>query len=148
MTLIHERVSLAQQGKNETVICKMKSGWLVLGDVQFLEGYCVLLADPVVESLNSLDSEQRIDFLNDMSIVGDALLAVTDCYLINYEILGNTETALHAHIFPRYKNETEERRKKPVWFYDWQNAPKFNKEKHGELMQKIKSYLEKNIITK
>jgi len=60
--------------------------------------------------------------------------------------LGNTETALHAHIFPRYKDEIEERRKNPVWFYDWQNAPKFDKEKYKELMKKIKVYLKKEDV--
>jgi hypothetical protein len=28
----------------------MRSGWLVIGDVQPLPGYCLLLADPVVEA--------------------------------------------------------------------------------------------------
>jgi len=42
--LIVERVELARRGQNQYVICRMKSGWLVVGDVQPLAGYCVLLA--------------------------------------------------------------------------------------------------------
>lgn len=36
---------------------------------------------------------------------------------INYEILGNGLPCLHAHVFPRYAWEPEERRKGPVWLY-------------------------------
>ena len=42
----------------------------------------------------------RKTFFYEMSLVGDALLSVTDAVRINYEMLGNLEPALHAHIFP------------------------------------------------
>lgn len=45
---------MARAGTNPYVICRMRSGWLVIGDVQPLPGYCLLLADPVVPSLNDL----------------------------------------------------------------------------------------------
>ena len=54
-TLIHERVEAARAGTNPTVICRMPSGWAVLGDAQFLRGYSLLLADPVVADLNALN---------------------------------------------------------------------------------------------
>ena len=43
-----------------------------------------------------------------MATIGDALLEVTGAFRINYEILGNLEPALHAHIIPRYLNEPED----------------------------------------
>jgi hypothetical protein len=73
VTLIHQRVEAARAGTNPTVICRMPSGWAVLGDAQFLRGYSLLLADPVVADLNSLDEERRRLFLRDMAILGDAL---------------------------------------------------------------------------
>lgn len=96
----------------------MPSGWAVLGDAQFLRGYSLLLSDPVVPNLNALGKAQRQQFLYDMSVIGDALLEVTGAFLVNYEILGNSDAALHAHIFPRYQDEPEERRKGPVWLYE------------------------------
>jgi hypothetical protein len=48
MPLIGDRVELARRGANDTVICRLPSGWAVVGDVQFLTGYCLLLADTVV----------------------------------------------------------------------------------------------------
>jgi len=116
-TLIHENVALARENRNPTVICKMHSGWAVLGDSQFLPGYCLLLADPVVPSLNKMGLAQRSHFMNDMALIGDALLECTDAYRINYEILGNKEPALHAHIFPRYLSEPPDRIQVPVWYY-------------------------------
>ena len=51
-------------------------------------------------------------------MLGDALLEVTGAYRINYEILGNLEPALHAHVIPRYMNEPEVFRQGPPLFYD------------------------------
>jgi hypothetical protein len=47
MPMIADRVELARRGANDAVICRLRSGWAVIGDVQFLPGYCLLLADPV-----------------------------------------------------------------------------------------------------
>ncbi len=138
-TLIHERVAAAQAGTNPTVICRMSSGWAVLCDVQFLCGYSLLLPEPVVPDLNALDREQRAQYLLDMVTIGDALLEVTGAFHINYEILGNLEPALHAHIIPRYMSEPEELRKGPAFFYDkdFRNSIKFDYERDKELIQQI-----------
>lgn len=141
MPLIFERVELARMEVNPKVICRMKSGWAVMGDVQFLPGYCLLLPDPVVPSLNHLDSSMRIQFLSDMTLIGDALLEVTNACRINYEILGNSEPELHAHIFPRFDSEPDEKRRMPAWFYDWKNAPQFSEKEHGELLKKIRDMI-------
>jgi diadenosine tetraphosphate (Ap4A) HIT family hydrolase len=116
-TLIHERVRLARRGVNPTVICRVPSGWVVLGDNQTIPGYTLLLADPVVPDLNRLSLEGRAAFLRDMSIVGDALMEVTGAYLINYSILGNTDHALHAHVHPRQRDEADDKRRDGYWAY-------------------------------
>ena len=36
MPMIAERVDLARRGANHAVVCRLPSGWVVLGDVQFL----------------------------------------------------------------------------------------------------------------
>jgi diadenosine tetraphosphate (Ap4A) HIT family hydrolase len=144
-TLIHRRVEEAQGGTNPYVICRLQSGWAVLGDTQILPGYSILLSDPVVSDLNALSLEDRLVFLGDMSIIGDALLDVTGAVLINYEILGNADRALHAHIIPRYASEPEETRRKPIWFSDWATAPKFDPERHRELRQKLADSIQKNL---
>ena len=146
-TLIHRRVEAACEGKNQTVICKMTSGWAVLGDRQFIPGYTLLLPDPVVANLNELRGSQRTDFLNDMALIGDALLEHTDSYRINYEILGNSEPALHAHIFPRYISEPEQSRQRPVWMYSKEKliSRPFNLERDKKLMEQIASFIQSRL---
>ena len=144
-TLIHQRVEMAQAGRNPTVICRMPSGWAVLGDTQISRGYSILLSDPIVADLNALSLEDRIAFLRDMSIIGDPLLEVTDAALINYEILGNTDRALHAHIVPRYADEPDEKRRRPIWFSDSANAPKFDLEHDKEFMNRIAQAVQKRL---
>jgi len=146
-TLIHERVEAARAGTNPTVICRMPSGWAVLGDAQFLRGYSLLLADPVVSDLNALDEERRRLFLRDMAILGDALLETTDAYRINYEILGNTDPALHAHVFPRYQTEPEELRRVPAWFYDqaFRESIPFDTNRDKELMERVAAAIHRRL---
>lgn len=144
-TLIHRRVAEAQRGKNPYVICRMPSGWAVLSDRQLLPGYCLLLPDPVVSDLNSLSLKERSTYLQDMTVIGDALLEVTGAARINYEILGNTEPVLHTHIIPRYVDEPDEFRSRPVWFYDGNSAPKFDSERDKDLIQKLAEAIQKHL---
>ena len=141
-TIIHKRVQLCRDGAYEKCIVKMPSGWAVLGDVQFLRGYCLLLPDPVVPHLNAMNIAQRQAYLTDMTRLGDAVLAVTGAVRINYEMLGNIEPALHAHVFPRFNDEVEALRTAPVWFYDWNAAPEFDAALHQPLMDLIKAELD------
>ena len=114
-----------------------------MGDVQFLRGYSLLLPDPVVPHLNEMTAESRKAFLYEMSVVGEVILEITSAVRINYEMLGNVEPALHAHIFPRFEDEPEELRLKPVWSYDWDNAPQFDASRDREIMQAIAQGLER-----
>ncbi|MEZ5229772.1 MAG: hypothetical protein R2710_24870 [Acidimicrobiales bacterium] len=142
-TLIHERVDAARRGENPTVICRMPSGWAVLGDHQFLLGYSLLLPDPVVDHLTDLDHAGRAQYLTDMARIGDALHACTDTFRVNYEILGNGDAALHAHIFPRHLTEPDQYRRAPVWAYptETRTGSLFDPDIHGELQRRLAAYI-------
>lgn len=139
------RIAAAHCGENPMVMLEMSSGFACFGDTQFLAGYCVLLPKREVSSLNDLTVVERSQFLTDMSLIGDALLAETDSFRINYDILGNTDQYLHAHIFPRYLSETPERLKKPVWLYDerhwFDDTYAYDETKHGALRTRLTAYL-------
>jgi diadenosine tetraphosphate (Ap4A) HIT family hydrolase len=142
VNLITERVELARLGQNPYVIRRMKSGWLVIGDVQPLPGYCVFLADPVVESINGLDRAQRTQYSLDVIEAGDAVLAVTDAYRINYETLCNSEPALHTHIIPRYRTEPDEKRGIVAWkAYDWPTSRRFDAAQDGSFVERMRRQL-------
>ncbi len=140
-TAIHRQVEAARAGQLARVVARMASGWAVLGDPQITRGYCLLLPDPVVSDLNALIEDARREFLDDMARLGDAVLAVTGAERINYEILGNVEPALHAHVIPRFAAEDPALRTKPVWLHDWATAVAFAPARHGILADAIRLQL-------
>lgn len=116
-----------------------------MGDTQFLPGYCLLLRVPRVSDLTDLPLPARLDFLRDMSLLGEAVTRVCRPWRINYEIFGNTDPFLHAHILPRYAWEAAEARARPAYLYppERRNAPEnqFSEARHGELKARIAAVL-------
>jgi diadenosine tetraphosphate (Ap4A) HIT family hydrolase len=140
--LIQERVALAREGNNPYVIHRLPSGWVVIGDVQPLPGYCLLLADPVVPSLNDLAEPDRLRYSSDMIRIGDALLECTSAYRVNYETWGNREPALHTHITPRYLEEPDEARLHPACVsYSRAAARPFDPAIDAAFMEKMRAIL-------
>ena len=112
-----------------------------MGERQVLEGYCLLLPDPVVDHLNVLEGAERVRFLEDMALTGDAVLACTGALRVNYAVFGNVEPALHAHVFPRRADESPATRTSQPWALDWNAAPLYSEAVHGELKRRIGAYL-------
>ncbi|GAA3196870.1 HIT family protein [Lentilactobacillus kefiri] len=139
------RIASAINGTNPMVMAELPGGFAVFGDTQFLPGYSVLLPKRQVASLNDLSIEQRTVFLRDMSILGDAVLKATGALRVNYDILGNTDNFLHAHVFPRYQTEAPERLKKPVWLYSpdywYDDTYAYDPQRDDELRNKITDIL-------
>ena len=140
-TSIHRRVDALRAGADPTFIARLTSGWAVLGERQVLPGYCLLLPDPVVPTLNALTGGERTAFLADMAALGDAVLAVTHAVRINYAIFGNQDPALHAHVIPRYHDEPAPYATAHPFAYDWQQAPAFDPEQHRELRDRLHAAL-------
>jgi diadenosine tetraphosphate (Ap4A) HIT family hydrolase len=140
--LIEARVEAARRGENPHAIARLASGWLVIGDVQPLAGYCLLLADPVVESVNALSEAMRTRYWLDVSRIGDALLGVTGAWRINYETWCNQERSLHTHITPRYLSEADADRRRPACMaYDWAMARPFDAALDGPFMERMRAAL-------
>lgn len=105
------------------MVRRLGSGFAVMGDTQFLPGYCVLLVDePGVGSLSELPRGKRLGFLGDMDRLGEAVERAcrrveSGFRRVNLEILGNTDPFLHAHVWPRYDWEPEGLVGRPVWLY-------------------------------
>jgi diadenosine tetraphosphate (Ap4A) HIT family hydrolase len=148
-----DRIGSALAGTNPTVLARLPQSFAVIGDTQFLPGYCVLLVDdPAVDRLTDLPRPQRLEFLDSMDRLGEAI--ETACAELdpgfrrmNYEILGNTDAYLHAHLFPRYEWEPEEHRGHPVWTYDFDDL--FGEDsalgsQHAELRARITEELHRH----
>jgi diadenosine tetraphosphate (Ap4A) HIT family hydrolase len=139
--VIEQRYEAAEAGTNPTVIGRMRSGWLVLADQQQPRGWCILIAAPLVQDLNALDEPGRVQFLSDMTAVGDVMMKVAGSYRINYSILGNVDPFLHAHIQPRYQDEPEAERKAPVWTIKYPAPAMFEPKRDAELMDAVRREL-------
>ncbi|MFD5162485.1 diadenosine tetraphosphate hydrolase [Streptomyces hawaiiensis] len=118
-----DRIGSALRGANPTVMRRLDSGFAVIGDVQFLPGYSVLLADdPAVQRLSELPRSGRLAFLSGMDRLGEAVERAcrrveAGFRRVNLEILGNADGFLHAHVWPRYEWEPAELVRRPVWLY-------------------------------
>ena len=119
------------------MVATLRSGWVIMGERQVFDGYCLLIPDPVVPHLNALASPRRAQFLSDMALVGDAIMAATSALRINYAVFGNLEPALHAHVFPRYANEPAATRTAQPWAFDWSQAPEYSHAVYGDLKRRI-----------
>ncbi|MCX5388439.1 diadenosine tetraphosphate hydrolase [Streptomyces sp. NBC_00094] len=118
-----DRVGAALRGENPTVLRRLTAGFAVIGDVQFLPGYSVLLVDePGVQQLSDLPRAKRLSFLSDMDQLGEAVERACRHLdpafrRVNLEILGNKDPFLHAHVWPRFEWEPADVVGAPVWLY-------------------------------
>jgi len=131
------------------MILKLPSGYAVMADNQFLRGYCLLLACPLVGQLLDLDEFGRHQFLGDMTALGEAVKIATGAVRINFAIYGNVDPFLHAHVWPRFVDESEDRRTLPPLLFpeavrsDPSNG--WSAKAHGELQQQIASLLQASL---
>jgi diadenosine tetraphosphate (Ap4A) HIT family hydrolase len=147
-----DRVGSAKRGENPMTLARMASGFAFIGDTQFLPGYCVLTAEPEHDHLTDLDQTGRARFLLDMALIGEAIMEVyagDGLLRVNYEIQGNTLPILHAHIWPRYAWEPEERRRLPVGCYPldrWSDPVwAYDDEKHGERRRALAAAIQRRM---
>lgn len=122
-----DRIGSSHRGENPTVLRRLKSGFAMIGETQFLPGYSLLLTDdPTIERLSDLPRSKRLTFLTEMDALAEAVeraCRTTDPAFrrVNLEILGNHEPYLHAHIWPRFDWEPADLIQGPVWLYPREN---------------------------
>jgi diadenosine tetraphosphate (Ap4A) HIT family hydrolase len=69
-----------------------------------------------VPELHDLEPGVRSLFLNEMALVAEAVYRAFSPRKLNYELLGNSVSHLHWHIFPRHEDDPN-----PQWPV-WNNA--------------------------
>ncbi len=139
----HERI--ATIAHSPRLVARLPSGWVELAPFGFRRGYCLLLADPVVPSLNDAAPEVQLTFLRDMARLGDAVRAAVGAVRCNYSIYGNLDPFLHAHIVPRFLDEPEDQRTLPPLSLPLavreDPSVAFDPARDGDLMERIKAEL-------
>lgn len=112
--LICSRIEDIQAGNNPYVVAELETGYIVIGDHQYFKGYTLFLCKEHVSELHLLDRTFKTKYLLEMSEVAEAVQHAFGAYKMNYELLGNGDSHLHWHLFPRRLSEPNPRH--PVWW--------------------------------
>lgn len=120
MCLICDRIEMIKNGTNPYFVKEMQTGYVVIGDHQHFKGYTLFLYKHHKTELFQLDMSERTLFLQEMSAVAQAVSSAFGAEKMNYELLGNGDSHLHWHLFPRVRGDLDgygENGKGPVWWY-------------------------------
>jgi diadenosine tetraphosphate (Ap4A) HIT family hydrolase len=114
--LICERIKLIHEGINPYFVAELETGYVVIGDHQYFQGYTLFLCKEHKHELHDLDPKMKEKFLIEMSVAAEAVYKAFKPDKLNYELLGNGDSHLHWHLFPRRLSEPDPR--SPVWRTD------------------------------
>ncbi len=144
--LVCTRLAEIRAGTNPFLIAEFETGYVVLGDCQYFKGYTLFLAKDHLTELHHLPSERRWLFLKEMSLVAEAVHAAIRPAKMNYELLGNSESHLHWHLFPRAKDELAAH-KGPIWWVPAAernaDAARPSEEERASLVAQVRTALER-----
>lgn len=147
--LICERIGQIERGENPYFVCALSTGYVVLGDHQRFQGYTLFLCKRHVTELYELPWGFRTRFLQEMSLVAEAVAAVYHPEKMNYELLGNGETHLHWHLFPRVSGDTPQ--PGPVWWLPreemWNDAYRPSREQLAARTKQLREEIERKLCT-
>lgn len=111
--LICERIALIRQGDNPYFVAELETGYVVLGDHQHFHGYTLFLCKEHLSELFQLPEGFRQKHMEEMVLVAKAVHESFQPEKMNYELLGNGDSHIHWHLFPRNAGDTP--KKGPVW---------------------------------
>jgi diadenosine tetraphosphate (Ap4A) HIT family hydrolase len=114
--LICERIDMIKENTNPYFVAELETGYVVIGDHQYFKGYSLFLCKQHKTELHFLDEDFKNKFLIEMSKVAEAVYKAFNVEKLNYELLGNGDSHLHWHLFPRRENDALV--KGPVWWVD------------------------------
>ncbi len=112
--MVCKRIELILQGNNPYFVRELQTGYVVIGDYQRFKGYTLFLCKEHATELHFLDQNFRYTFLQEMSLVAEAVYNAFHPDKLNYELLGTGNAVhMHWHFFPRRAEDTPEAG--PVW---------------------------------
>ena len=120
MCFVCDRIKMIEAGTNPYFVKELKTGYIVIGDYQHFRGYSLFLCKWHKTELFHLNYTTRLKFLEEMSVVAEAVAKAFGAKKMNYELLGNGGSHLHQHLFPRVDGDIDNfgnGGKGPVWWY-------------------------------
>jgi len=122
-------------------IMELETGYVILGWYQRFKGYTLFSCKEHGPELHNLEHDFKVKFLEEMSLVAEAVFNVFKPDKMNYELLGNGCPHIHWHLYPRVKGDTPI--KSSVYqlpnsvLFDESTRP--NEEQRKELIEKIRT---------
>lgn len=110
---------MIKNNTNPYFVKETKTGYVVIGDHQYFKGYTLFICKKHETELFHLNKSFKMKFLEEMSLVAEAVSKAFNAEKMNYELLGNGETHLHWHLFPRISGDLDgfgNNGKGPVWW--------------------------------
>jgi diadenosine tetraphosphate (Ap4A) HIT family hydrolase len=140
-----DRISRIKDNTNKYFVREFPSGYVVMGDFQFYDGYTIFLSKIHAVELHQLTKAQRSQFLEDMATTAEAVYNAFNPLKLNYELLGNLDSHMHWHIFPRYAGDPDPKNPVSVIPPEVRNAESTrpSPEKLEELKQRLGQELDK-----
>lgn len=139
--LICDRIERIKEGKNPYFVMEMDTGYVVLGDHQRFKGYTLFLCKKHAFELHDLEYGYKLRYLEEMSWVAEAVHKAFKAEKMNYELLGNADTHLHWHLFPRRTGDMPV--KGPVWWLPkeemWNDSYRPYEDELKELRERLKN---------
>ena len=89
MCFICDRIKMINNGTNPYFVKELQTGYVVIGDNQHFKGYSLFLCKEHKTELFQLNHSKKIKFLEEMSIVAEAVSNAFGAEKMNYELLGN-----------------------------------------------------------
>ena len=121
MCLICDRIEMIKNGENPYFVKELETGYVVIGDNQHFYGYALFLyKNHKYTELFEMDIKERTLFMQEMTMVAEAVKRAFGPDKMNYELLGMGDAHLHWHLYPRRSGDIENygnKGKGPVWWY-------------------------------
>ena len=109
---ICETLERLRAGTHDAPIAELTRCFVVLGEHQGCEGWCVLLLKEHVEHLDELSPDAQREVFGEVALVARAIRTVFQASgvdgtppRINYECLGNVVPHVHWHVIPRHADD-------------------------------------------
>lgn len=132
-----------KQKVNPYFVMELETGYVVIGDHQHFKGYTLFLCKHHVSELHELPKDFRVKYLEEMSIVAEAAYNAFKPEKMNYELLGNGDSHVHWHLFPRVTGDTP--KKGPVWWLPREEMYDDSKRIKGDELSNMVEKLEKEL---
>jgi diadenosine tetraphosphate (Ap4A) HIT family hydrolase len=132
-----ERVNLTKSGNYPYLIHEFKHSYLMLGEHQYYEGYCVLVSKKHYREMTDLPQEIAHEFFNEMLLTSKFIEETFEPKKMNMCSLGNVVDHVHWHFFPRYAHDPDF--KNPPWLQmDRFEGAKLSPDQRDKVLKELK----------